>query len=423
MRPAHPTCQSDRPIPQSNTQPALTPLNIDFIQGKPRAFKLNMTCTMSEPQTATYSSRPLRILVGDDQPWVLEALRLLLKSAGHQAVTAESPESVLALSGSAQFDLILIDLNYARDTTSGQEGLDLLRRLQASGNNAPIVVMTAWGNIDLAVEAMRRGASDFVQKPWDNARLIDTIEKQSRRRAQSDMDLARHVQQNLFPRPPEPLNTLEVAGTCLPAREVGGDYYDYLNLSASRRAFVLADVSGKGMASALLMANLQASFRSQSGLAERDPIALITSVNELFFESSPPEHYATLFYAEYDDRSRQLSYINCGHPSGIIVRADRSVERLEATATVVGMFKSWNGTLGKTHLKAGDLVVLCSDGVVEAGIESGEEYGEDRLVSAIQGAHREQPARVVDRLLASLQAFHAGPQHDDITLIVLRASV
>ena len=138
-----------------------------------------MTRAMLQRQTLAHGSKPLRVLVGDDQPWVLEALRLLLKSAGHHAVTAESPESVLAVSRTGDFDLILMDLNYARDTTSGQEGLDLLRRLQAAGNTVPIVVMTAWGNIDLAVEAMRRGATDFVQKPWDNARLIETIEKQA----------------------------------------------------------------------------------------------------------------------------------------------------------------------------------------------------------------------------------------------------
>src|SRR4051812_35067762 len=120
----------------------------------------------------------MRILVADDQPGVLEAARFLLKSEGYSAVTADSPKAVLGLTSREEFDLILIDLNYARDTTSGAEGLDLLRSLRASGVQAPVVVMTAWGSIDLAVEAMQRGASDFVQKPWDNSRLLDTIHNQ-----------------------------------------------------------------------------------------------------------------------------------------------------------------------------------------------------------------------------------------------------
>src|SRR5579884_3687159 len=147
-------------------------------------------------------STRMRVLVGDDQPDVLEALRLLLKGAGHGAVTVDSPNALLAAARGQPFDLILMDLNYARDTTSGQEGLDLLASLQAQQNAAPVVVMTAWGSIDLAVEAMRRGAADFVQKPWDNTRLLATLDKQAgrSRRARSELEIARNVQQKLFPK-------------------------------------------------------------------------------------------------------------------------------------------------------------------------------------------------------------------------------
>src|ERR1700733_7680002 len=122
---------------------------------------------------------PIRVLVCDDQPDVLEALRLLLKGQGCQAVTVDSPGALLRMVRGEAFDLILADLNYTRDTTSGAEGLDLLASLDAQGNLAPVVVMTAWGSVDLAVEAMRRGACDFIQKPWDNARVITLIRKQA----------------------------------------------------------------------------------------------------------------------------------------------------------------------------------------------------------------------------------------------------
>src|SRR5947199_5372372 len=119
-----------------------------------------------------------RILIADDQADVLEALRLLLKGDGYRTETVNSPAKALAVLEEGDFDVVLMDLNYARDTTSGQEGLDLLGRIQALDSALPVVVMTAWANIELAVEAMRRGARDFIQKPWDNARLSAIIRNQ-----------------------------------------------------------------------------------------------------------------------------------------------------------------------------------------------------------------------------------------------------
>ena len=120
-----------------------------------------------------------RILIADDQRDIIEALRLLLKPEGFQIETASSPPAVLAAIRSKQFDLVLMDLNYTRDTTSGQEGLDLLAQISSADSTLPVIVMTAWGTVELAVEAMRRGARDFVQKPWDNARLLATLTTQT----------------------------------------------------------------------------------------------------------------------------------------------------------------------------------------------------------------------------------------------------
>lgn len=175
---------------------------------------------------------PVRILVADDQADVLEALRLLLKGAGYKIETADSPQAVLRVMGTVTPDLILMDMNYARDTTSGQEGLDLLAALQSRPDHPPIVVMTAWGSVDLAVEAMQHGANDFVQKPWDNRKLLAVIAKQvqegrartdATRRAKSELEIARSVQQRLFPHVTANLRTAEYAGRCVPASEVGGD--------------------------------------------------------------------------------------------------------------------------------------------------------------------------------------------------------
>jgi DNA-binding NtrC family response regulator len=123
-------------------------------------------------------SSPARILIADDQPDILEAMRMLLKGEGHQVETVKTPAGVLKALESRDFDLLVMDLNYTRDTTSGQEGLDLLQRIHNLDATLPVVVITAWGTVDVAVEAMRRGARDFVTKPWDNARLLATVATQ-----------------------------------------------------------------------------------------------------------------------------------------------------------------------------------------------------------------------------------------------------
>src|SRR5215813_8354272 len=120
-----------------------------------------------------------RVLIADDQADVLEALRLLLKTEGFQIETVKRPPDIITSIEERDFDVLLMDLNYTRDTTSGQEGLDLLTRIQKLDSTLPIVVMTAWGSVDVAVEAMRRGASDFVQKPWENERLISIVRTQA----------------------------------------------------------------------------------------------------------------------------------------------------------------------------------------------------------------------------------------------------
>ncbi len=380
---------------------------------------------MKEPLHAPNQTSSLRILVGDDQVDVLEALRLLLKGAGYQSELVDSPQALLRAARSKPFDLILMDLNYARDTTSGAEGLDLLSSLQEQDNAAPVIVMTAWSNVELAVEAMRRGACDFVQKPWDNARLLGAIRKQAgeslervrtERRVKSELEIARNVQQKLFPNQTRHLASIDYAGQCVPAREVSGDYYDFLDIGANGLGFVLADVSGKGVAAALLMANLQACFRSQSQESISQPALMLRSVNKLFFESTPVEHYATLFFGTYDDRTRRLRYANCGHLPPFLLRANGTLERLPSTATVLGIFSSWTCEERTVDLRSGDTLVLFSDGVTEAGIETEEEFGEDGLLSVIQSL----TGSSAEALVAGVINAVAGEKQDDVTVVAVR---
>src|SRR3984885_10356172 len=368
----------------------------------------------------------MKILVSDDQVDVLEAIRLLLKGAGHHTETADSPRAAIAAAEHASFDLVLMDINYSRDTTSGDEGLALLDKLLTHDAQVPVIVMTAWSSVDLAVEAMRRGAVDFIQKPWDNARLLATIEKQAnrskeRKKARSELEIARHVQQRLLPQHAHPLKTESFGGRCLPAREIGGDYYDFLDLGAGRLGVLLADVSGKGVAGALLTANLQASFRSQLELGMKHPKALLASINKLFHESTPAEYFATMFFAEYRDSTRELRYINCGHPAALLIRAGGKVEHLEATALPIGIFGSWTCEEKSAKLAPGDILVAFSDGVLEAGVERGEEFGEARLIDALYLARTSAVELLLDATIAEVLRFSPEVQSDDVTLVALRA--
>ncbi len=379
--------------------------------------------------TTSVEIGPLRVLVADDRPDVLEALRLLLKGAGHLTDLVDSPQGLLRAAETTDYDLILMDLNYARDTTSGSEGLDLLAKLHGNEDPPPVIVMTAWGNIDLAVEAMRRGAVDFVQKPWDNQRLLVMVERQAREgalrrraesRARSEIEIARNVQQRLFPPPSRHLASTDYAGRCAPAREVGGEYYDFFDLAPGVLGFVLADVSGKGIAAALLMANLQGCFRSHAAIALDSPRSLLCAVNRLFYDSTPPEQFATLFFGQYDERTRRLRYVNCGHPAPVVIAGPSGIERLGTTATVLGAFRAWDCEERAVQLSPGDTLVAFSDGVTEAGIETDQEFGEERLLEVLC-RHRHSPVDgLITELIGAAQASDSV-QSDDITVIALRA--
>jgi sigma-B regulation protein RsbU (phosphoserine phosphatase) len=367
-------------------------------------------------------TQPVRVLVCDDQPDVLEAMRLLLKGQGCQAVTVDSPGALLRTLRAEAFDLIMADLNYTRDTTSGTEGLDLLASLEAQGNATPVVVMTAWGSVDLAVEAMRRGACDFIQKPWDNERVIAVVRKQadSERRRKSELEIAANVQQKLFPHEVHHLGTVDYAGHCVAAREVGGDYYDFLDVNDQTVGFVLGDVSGKGVPAALLMANLQACFRSQERLALLQPAHVLETVNRHFFDSTAAERFATLFFGIYDDCTRGLRYVNCGHVAPLLLRASGELETLNPTATMLGAFRRWECTEQQISLSQGDTLLIYSDGVTEAEMPSGEDFGEDRLVRCLRENRGQSARSLVQAIVDSVSEFSHGSRYDDVTVVAIQ---
>ena len=194
---------------------------------------------------------------------------------------------------------------------------------------------------------------DEATRALEAERRANAAKLEAERQAAHDLAIAKEVQSRLFPHRQPPLRTLAYAGLCYPARAVGGDYYDFLDLGTERLGLLICDIAGKGMAAALLMANLQANLRSQCATAWEQPQGFLRSVNQLFYENTAESDYATIFFAEYDDRTRQLRYSNCGHPPAFLLWRDDTLERLEPTSTVMGLFEEWDCAIEERQLYPG----------------------------------------------------------------------
>jgi serine phosphatase RsbU (regulator of sigma subunit)/catechol 2,3-dioxygenase-like lactoylglutathione lyase family enzyme len=243
---------------------------------------------------------------------------------------------------------------------------------------------------------------------------------EAERRNVQELEIAKQVQARLFPQTLPPIETLEYAGTCIQARQVGGDYFDFLHLGGKRFGLVVGDIAGKGIAAALLMANLQANLRVQCAMALDQPQRLLRSVNRVFHENSTESAYATLFFAEYDDESRRLRYVNCGHLPGLILRCDNTVERLESTGTVLGMFGEWDCSIGERSLFPGDTLAVYTDGITESFNGADEDFGEAGLIDALRRHRHLSCQGTMAAIVDEVQQFSVHEQHDDITLTVAR---
>lgn len=261
---------------------------------------------------------------------------------------------------------------------------------------------------------------DEVRQSLELRRRAHEEQVESERRAAQELEIAKQVQARLFPQCQPAMKTVEYAGVCLQARQVGGDYFDFLNLGHNRLGFVIGDVSGKGIAAALLMANLQANLRSQSAGAVNHPDMLLRAVNRLFYENTGDSAYASLFFAEYDDETRRLRYANCGHLSGLLLRSNGKLEQLDSTGTLLGLFKEWDCSLRECRVDAGDVLALYTDGVTEAYNEAGAEFGEGGLIEALRQLRALPCEALLAAIVDEIRRFSPREQQDDITLIVAK---
>jgi sigma-B regulation protein RsbU (phosphoserine phosphatase) len=242
---------------------------------------------------------------------------------------------------------------------------------------------------------------------------------QQKEALERELEIAREVQRNLLPRTAPDIPGLEVAGVCKPAVGVGGDYFDYLPFSDGRWGLVIADVSGKGIPAALLMAGLQASVRSL-GLTNSQPAAINGRLNDIMHASTSAARYATFFFALYDETTRNLVYSNAGHHPAVVIKSD-CVDRLTDGGRPIGILGDSTYDQSCCQLSTGDLVALFTDGVVETPSRADEEFGEQRLTRILTDHRGETLDHIIGVVMDELEAWSGGaPPHDDVTLVLAR---
>jgi phosphoserine phosphatase RsbU/P len=283
----------------------------------------------------------------------------------------------------------------------------------------------SWGGIfasfeDIDGNSFALVGFDEISQAIEAQRLEIAQKQEAERLTAQEMEIAREVQARLFPQTVLPVETLDYAGICVQAHQVGGDYYDFLKLGEGRLGLVVGDIAGKGIAAALLMASLQANLRSQCARTSGEALDALKSVNQLFYENTIDSAYATLFFADYDVKTRRLRYVNCGHLSGLVIREDGSFERLESTTPVLGLFKNWDGSTGECTLSSGETFVLYTDGITESFNDHGEEFGEQRLIESLRRHRKKASKAMVDSVVEEVKTFSPLEQFDDITLIVAK---
>jgi predicted permease len=273
-----------------------------------------------------------------------------------------------------------------------------------------------------------RACADQFALMIENARLTDRVVEQETLRR--DIALASEVQRRLLPEAPPRAECVEFAAASVPARRIGGDYYDFVELGDGRIGIALADVSGKGVPAALIMSVVQASLRIISSGGDVAPPRLVARINQFVYQSTPASKYATFFYAQLDDRRRELRYVNAGHNAPYLLRAGRrstagsappEIEELSIGGTVVGMFPEMGYEEATVELYAGDVLLAFTDGVPEAHNPENEEFGEERLQQLLRQTAHLPASEISARLSNEMKDWiHDAEQYDDLTFIVMK---
>lgn len=359
----------------------------------------------------------IRTYVVDDEQLARSRLRQLLSTLEDVDVVGEAADGDDAIRGihDVRPDLVFLDIQMP-----GRTGLEVAAALTPP--RPTLVFCTAYDQY--AIRAFELHAVDYLLKPVSRDRLAQTVERirhtlSENREIVRDLQSAQWVQERLFPNVLPDMATLDYAGACRPARSVGGDYYDFLPLTPGKLGLALADVSGKGVAAALLMASLQGRLQSQARTYTGDLPGLLSELNRDIWRTTEGSRYVTMFYGVYDDETRTLSYVNAGHNPPLLCGATN--RQLDRGGTVIGCFERVTLEQENIALAAGDTLLVFSDGISEARNARDEEFGESRLASLMTAAGDRTASQLRDRVLEEVEAFGGGiPAHDDRTVVVAR---
>ena len=334
------------------------------------------------------------------------------------------------------FDLVLLDIMMPQ-----MDGYEVLQRIRSEARwyDLPVIMISSVDEMDSIVRCIEMGAEDYLPKPFNpvllRARVGACLEKKRLReeraakqkaeaeRLRWELDMAGRVQQRLLPVQFPQIAGLDLAGTCLPARSVGGDYFDFLLLDDFHLGLVMADVQGKGIPAALVMATMAASLRSQARPSIENLAQLMRVLNGQMHDWTETSSFVSLFYACLDLRNRQLRYVNAGHLMPLLVRGQKQeiVAVPDVGGPVLGVLPEAPFEEGAVQMETGDILVAYTDGVTEAFNAQDEEFGDERLVSSVLRNLEQSSADICTSVADSVRAWSVGvPQSDDITLSVMK---
>lgn len=380
------------------------------------------------------------ILVVEDEPNLALGLEDDLRLDGYEVEGARDGETAVLRALEHSFDLIILDVMLPR-----KDGFQVCRQLRQAGLQTPIILLTARTLESDKVLGLDLGADDYVTKPFSPRELRARVRAILRQRQSwlqehfhfdQEVQVAADVQQRLFPQFRPPLTTLDYVGVCQPAQAISGDYYDFLDVAPGKLGLLVADVAGKGISAALLMASLHACIRTHAPLLSDRCSEVVAKANALLYEASNAERFATLFYAVYDDATRILTYVNAGHEPPLVLcdhgqaqplgqrdegqfRSPRTYLHLDSTVLPVGIFPALCVVQRSIQLTPGHWLLIFTDGITEALDKREEEFGRERLLKLIAGNSNRTAAEMRDAILAEVNNHRGGqPQSDDLTLIV-----
>ena len=378
---------------------------------------------------------PFDILVVDDEPdlepLVRQRMRRQVRSGRYRLHFAgDGAEALEKLRANADIDMVVTDINMP-----GMDGLELLRALPGVNANVKAIVVSAYGDMDNIRVAMNRGAFDFLTKPVDFDDLEVTIERtrthilewrealESRDRLtalENELSIASEMQRAILPGAFPEGETFDLHASMVPAREVGGDFFDLVRLERGRLGMAVADVSDKGIPAALFMMSSRATLKA-AAIGEERPGHVLEEVNRSLAEDNRNTMFVTVVYAVYDTTDGHLAYANGGHCDPVVVSAEGAARRLEGTAGVVlGLAPHVRYREREAHLAPGETLVLYTDGVTEANDPDGEEFGAERLEKVFENDPPASARAASERVLAAIEAFAKGrAQRDDITCLCL----